>query len=360
MSFLQLRVNCADNSAPFYRSVAAPLQSALARQGYTRWTLARGWQHGPHFLLTFDTAAPGLHAGWLDEAQALVREFLATHPSTPVDAVRYRALQARLNDVEAAGIDPELVAPNDTLSVHPTDAARLAAKYESTAQWQSVFDTEARLRELVIGRWLEAERHEQFVAQMMVLLACVYPPVPSDDPARPEYDGFLSFHSNFVFWRHSLPAHQREQIDARFDTDYAAMLDDYRGWLAELPDAMTGQAALGQTARFMTERFAAFLALAGGDVIHARSPFARQQTAQRSSVSDFHKAFFYNADGSAYQFSKDFCAYRWLLNIVYKALPLLNIAPLRRQQFNQALDRLHLAFPDDISAIRAALPTGAA
>ncbi|GGY98863.1 hypothetical protein ACFFTM_20030 [Pseudoduganella plicata] len=356
MSFLQLRVNCADNSAPFYRLVAAPLQATLARQGYLRWTLSRGWQHGPHYLLTFDTGAANLPSGWLDEAQALVSEFLAMHPSTAVDPVRYRALQARLNDIEAAGIDPDIVAPNDTLSVHPTDAARLAAKYESTSQWQSVFDTETRLRELVIDRWLDAERHDRFVAQMMVLLACVYPPVPSDDPARPEYDGFLSFHSNFVFWRHALPPHQRVQVDARFDTDYAAMLDEYVGWLAELPDAVTGQTALGRTAQFMMERFAAFLALAGRDVIHARSPFARQQTAQRSSVSDFHKEFFYNADGSAYQFSQDFCAYRWLLNIVYKTLPLLNIAPLRRQQFNQALDRLHLAYPANIAAIRAALP----
>ena len=46
MSFLQLRINYTDNAAPFYRMVAAPLQAALARHGQTRWTLARGWQHG--------------------------------------------------------------------------------------------------------------------------------------------------------------------------------------------------------------------------------------------------------------------------------------------------------------------------
>ena len=42
MSFLQLRIHCADNSAPFYRKVAAPLQAMLARQDHDRWTLARG------------------------------------------------------------------------------------------------------------------------------------------------------------------------------------------------------------------------------------------------------------------------------------------------------------------------------
>ncbi len=354
MSFLQLRIHCADNGAPFYRTVAAPLQAMLARQGHERWTLARGWQHGPHYLLTFDTA--GLQGGWLDEAQALVQAFLAAHPSQAVDPEHYRALQARLNAVEAAGIDPDVIAPNDTLSLHETDAAQLAAKYESSAQWLSVFGTEAQLRALVVRRWLAGERHEQFVAQLMLLLACVYPPVPSDDPARPEYDGFLSYHSNFIFWRHTLAPHQRAQVDARFDSDYTAMVDQYRAWLAELPAAIRDEGSLlGDTARLLAGRFAAFVDLARRDVIHARSPFAREHTARRDSVSDFHQAFFYNDDGSGFQFSTDFCAYRWLLNIVYKALPLLNIPPLRRQQLNHGLDRLHLEQPDNITALRVAL-----
>lgn len=354
MSFLQLRINCADNDAAFYRTVAAPLQAAL--DGRCCWTLARGWQHGPHYLLTFDTASPDLRAGWLADATSLVEAFLAAHPSQSVEPERYRALQARLNAVEGAGIDPDVIAPNDTWSVHETNAAQLAAKYESIVQWRSVFETEARLRTLVIERWLAADRHERFVAQLMLLLASVYPPVPSGDPERPAYDGFLSYHSNFVFWRHTLPPAGRAQIDARFDSEYAAMLDEYRGWLAELHAALADDTGpLAAAAHFMTERFAAFLALARCEVIHARSPFARERTAQRTAVSGFHQEFFYNDDGSAYQFSADFCAYRWLLNIVYKAFPLLNIAPLRRQQLNHALDRLHLAQPDDMAAIRAAM-----
>lgn len=356
MSFAQLRINCADNGAPFYRLVAAPLQAALARHGCPRWTLARGWQHGPHYLLTFDRIAPAV----LDEAQALAAAFLAAHPSQAVDPVRYRALQARLCAVEAADIDPDKIAPNDTVSLHATDVDTLAARYESVEQWQSVFETDARLRALVIRCWLEGAAHERFVAQCMLLLACVYPPVPSGDPARPEYDGFLSYHSNYTFWRHTLPPHQRAQVDARFDGEYAARAGEYRTWLEDLQAALACRGSLpDETAGVLAERFAAFLALARHDVIHARSPFAREQVAPRETVSDFHREFFYNEDGSAYQFSTDFCAYRWLLNIVYKAMPLLNIAPLRRQQFNHALDRLHLAWPESIRALRAALPAQA-
>ncbi|WEF31594.1 hypothetical protein [Pseudoduganella chitinolytica] len=352
MSFVQLRIHCAVNGAPFYRMVAAPLQAALRRDGNPAWTLARGWQHGPHYLLTFDGVAPAR----LEEAQALAAAFLVAHPSQPVDPVRYRAVQARLNALEAAGIDPDVIAPNDTVALQAADAAGLAARYESVEQWRSVFDTEARLRALVIRRWLEGETHERFVAQCMLLLACVYPPVPSGDPARPAYDGFLSYHSNYTFWRHTLPPHQRAQVDARFDGDYVAMEGEYRDWLAQLRGALAQPAALlGEAASLLAERFAAFLALARRDVIHARSPFAREQVAARAAVSDFHSEFFYNDDGTAYQFSSDFCAYRWLLNIVYKAMPLLNIAPLRRQQFNHALDRLHLAHPEDVAALRASL-----
>lgn len=352
MSFVQLRIYCADNDAPFYCHVAAPLQARLAAHDCT-WTLARGWQHGPHYLLTFD----GIAAAALADAQALAAAFLAAHPSQPVDPVRYRALQARLNAMEAAGIDPDIIAPNDTVDWQETNTARLAARYESVEQWRSVFDTEARLRALVIRRWLEGAAHERFVAQCMLLLACVYPPVPSGDPARPAYDGFLSYHSNYTFWRHALPPAQREQVDARFDSEYAAREREYGNWLDELHAALAGKPnLLGDMADLLAERFGAFLALARRDVIHARSPFARAQVAQRDSVSDFHREFFYNDDGSAYQFSTDFSAYRWLLNIVYKAFPLLNIAPLRRQQLNYALDRMHLAQPDEIAALRGALP----
>lgn len=356
MSFVQLRINCTDNDVPFYRLVAAPLQGSMARHDCS-WTLARGWQHGPHYLLTF-AAVP---AAVLDEAQALAAAFLAAHPSQPVDPVRYRALQARLDAMEAAGIDPDVIAPNDTVSLHETDAAHLAARYESLEQWQSVFETDARLRALVTRCWLEQMAHERFVAQWMLLLACVYPPVPSGDPARPAYDGFLSYHSNYTFWRHALPPQQRIQVDARFDSEYTAREGEYKTWLAELTAAQQQPAGLlAEMAHLLAERFAAFLALARRDVIHARSPFAREQVARRDTVSDFHREHFYNEDGSAFQFNTDFCAYRWLLNIVYKAFPLLNIAPLRRQQFNHALDRLHLAWPDDIQALRAALasPTG--
>ncbi|AXA92875.1 hypothetical protein [Massilia sp. YMA4] len=352
MSFVQLRINCADNGAPFYRQVAAPLQAVLTRSD-CQWTLARGWQHGPHYLLTFDDVP----AAALDEAQALAEAFLAAHPSQPVEPARYRALQARLNAMEAAGIDPAVIAPNDTISLHDTDAAQLAARYESVEQWRSVFETQARLRALVTRCWLEGQAAERLVAQWMLLLACVYPPVPSGDPARPEYDGFLSYHSNYTFWRHALPADQRAQVDARFEREYVAREGEYRAWLEDLRAALARQAGLlDETARLLAERYTAFLALARRDVIHARSPFAREQVARRETVSEFHREFFYNDDGSAYQFSSDFCAYRWLLNIVYKAFPLLNIAPLRRQQFNHALDRLHLAWPEDIQALRTALP----
>lgn len=358
VAFLQFRINYSANGAPFYRQVAQPLKDLFAGTGFVRWTMARGWANGPHYLLTFDSACPRYRDHWLDAIDARIAQFLVACPSADVDPLKQRQLQRQLNQVEQAGIDPEQIEENNTVARRSVQVAELARKYESEAQWLSVFDNEAALRPLVTARWLEGEQHEEFAAALMILLACVYTPVASGDPERPWYDGFLSYHSNFVFWRHSLPAAAGAQVTERFEQAYAQSHGGYAALLARLETDLAPACRHGVTpdmAHLLAHRWRAVQALAQSRQIHARSPFAPQRLAPKDAVSDFHREFFYNEDGSANMFSTEFVAYRWLLNIVYRTLPLLNIAPLARQRLNYALDRLHTEQPEAVGRIRAAL-----
>lgn len=361
MSFLQVRINHADNGAAFFREFAVPLRIWLAQRYFNRWTIARGWQNGPHYLLTFDTGAPFYRAEWADAIAGRARSFLDAHPSAPVERAAYVALQARLNQAEAAGIDPGALEPNDTVATMERSAAQLAARFESLAQWHSLFDLESGLGRLLIDRRGRQDDGERIAFELMALLACTYPPAPSTDPSVFEYNGFVSYQSNYLFWHHALPPARQQEITRRFELAYAEHAPAYAAWLEQIETAlvMPGHPAarLGQ---FLVDAYLENCRLAREGVIHERSPFAPARLAPRDTVSAFHGRHFYADDGGARSLGWEFAAYRWLLNVAYRALPLLGVTPMTRQRLNHSLDRLQREQAARIRRIRAAMLAGAA
>jgi len=365
MRFLQLRINYSENNANFYRLFAWPLQQWLAQRYFFRWTIARGWQHGPHYLLTFDAGSPFYCSEWNHAIVERAADFLRAHPSAPVAEASYRVRQARLDQIEAAGIDPDVIEQNNTARSFMTDATALAARYESVTQWRSVFDLDVMLRKPVMTHWTgdSAANSEHFAFGLMIMLACVYPPAPSHDPEIIEYNGFLSYHSNYLFWHHALAPAQQLEITRRVEAGHAAKGATYGAWLTDLEAALAQPghpaAQLGQR---LVDGFLTACALAQDGLIHARSPFPPNRLAARDGVSSFHQKYFYDDAGEATAFGLEFCGYRWLLNVVYRTLPLLGISPMTRQMLNYSLNRLqqHQAQADAIRRIRMLMLTEAA
>ena len=360
MRFMQLRINYTDNNSHFYQELAVPLQRLMATRYFYRWSIARRWQNGPHYLLTFD-ASTLFYRG---ELQKLIVErvnlFLQSFPSAPLNIANYLALQAKLNKLVASGIDPDVIEPNNTATVSFAELEQLAAKYESPGQWLSVFDTEISLRKALIAHWAgaDAAMGERFVFDLMTLLACVYPPAPSDDPEVFEYNGFLSFHSNYLFWRHALKPEQQATIDPKFSEGYAATQPRYTQWLHDLEATVAEPShPCSELGQILLQGFLDHCRLAQEGVIHARSPFPREKLADKEQVSAFHQRHFYDEEGSAKAFGLEFCAYRWLLNIVYRTLPLLNISPMARQMLNYSLNELQQEQAPTIRSIRARMLT---
>jgi len=356
--FLQVRINYHGGNLTLHQKFLTELQSEWGRQYFFRWTLGRGWQNGPHLLLTIDQTDYFFKPVMVDRLRKQIQTFLDLHPSPAYDADKYLEVQAKLNRIEAAGIDETWLEANNTFTITAQATSSLARRYESTAQWHSIFESEIELRPIAIKAWQQKEELHRTVFYLLVLLGAIYPPSPSDDPEVNEFNGFLSFYSNFRFWHHRLTSAQQASINARFTADYTADHEHYTSWLSALVTALqNGDKDVVGIAKYIHRHYFQFIRMAQEAVIHARSPYAPAKVADKHTLSDFHQRYFHTDDGSASQFSIEFSAYRWLLNIVYRNLPLFEIAPLKRQYLNFALDQLQREHGGLIAKIRYALLT---
>lgn len=342
MKLLQIRINYNGNGRQFYSVFCAGLQRYLAERYFYRWTVARGWQNGRHYLLTFDTGAPCYEPGWRDEILAMANDFLASHPSPAYDVGEYVAIQVALSRVEGEQIDTSHVEANNTCISSEIDTGTWARKFENLKQRWSIFDAEVRLRPWLIRQWCEGEDHERFLYRLLILLGCTLRPGPSDNPDVVEYNGFLSYNANFLFWYYQLAPEQQacvtEQFEARYtqaEMRYLACIDELEAELA------VPYSSAAQLAGLLVECYLQFGALAQQELIHQRSPYPKDAVAPRSKLSQFHQRLFYHDnDDSLRELSWEFSGYRWLLNIVYRNLPGLDVSPLSRQYCNFSIDRL--------------------
>lgn len=365
MPVTQIRINYHGSPAILFRQLLAPLQAAWRAHYFDRWTLSRGWQNGPHILMSLDADDPFFEPTLVTQAEQMIAAFLAAYPSPAYDEAQYLQTQARLKQLESADMDPGWVHGNNSQTLNVATVTMLAQRYESTAQWLSLYEAEVALRPILIAQWRDHEKHDAFLHSLLTLLACAYPPKPSDDPEVNEYNGFLSFHSNFRFWLHGLSPAQQATIGERFERDYqmdkAGYVDRLVALLQQLETGGQGAVEAGESTGMLTRwimtTFLQFTRLAANGVIHARSPYPREQLAPPAAVSDFHRRFFYGADGSANQFNHAFSGYRWLLNIVYRTLPLLDVSPLRRQYLNYSLDQMQREQEDLVRQVRQAMLT---
>jgi hypothetical protein len=353
MAFFQIRINynTDGHSQPLYRELLGPLYEHWAQCYFYRWSIAKSWRNGRHVVLTLDGNDPFFRPEMPLQAQLRIESFLRERPSSGYDLQKYLQMQTTLAGLEGADVDASWLADNNTCEVRSVERTELAARYESPEQWESVFDAEASLLPVLLRQWLHGTDNERFACELLILLACVYPPQPSAEAG--ELNGFLSYHSHYLLWRHRLPAGQATAVDRKFAADFADDRDRLLSWLTGLAGALEyGHAGVKQLAVLLTDAFLRFTRLAVNGAIHARSPYPKQQLAPADTVTDFHLRYFYNADGTANQFNEFFCGYRWLMNIVYRVLPLFDVSPLKRHYFNFVLDKLQAEQPQVIRLLR--------
>lgn len=353
MNITTLRINYSGASEIFFREFLAPLQRDLSSHYFYRWRIHRSWENGPHFNLDFDADDAFFGQDICDLLLHRIQTFLVTHPSPDFDIPNYVEKQSRLKKMEASTMDPDWVHANNSYAVSTSNSTTLAARYESPAQWESIFETEINLRSHVIAQWQHSHQHKTYLTQLLTLLACTMPPYPSSDVEINEYNGFLSFHANYRFWHHTLPLAQQEKIQHKFSADYSQEESNAVAQLNQLIQALhEREESRVSLAGFMRDSFLNCMRLAIDGTIHERSPYPRESLKPQNQLSPFHQRLFYTESGQAKSFVPSFVAYRWLLNIIYRNLPLFDTPPIARQYFNFSLDKIQREHRSVVCAVR--------
>jgi hypothetical protein len=353
MKITTLRINYNGNTETIFRELFAPLQRDYSSIYFYRWRIHRSWENGPHFNLDLDADDAFFGQDTLDILDNRIQSFLIAHPSPDVDVPNYLNKQIKLKAIEASDMDPSWTHVNNSYALYTSDVTTLAIRYESLAQWESIFETEMNLRPHIIAQWQQNNQHKQYLIQLLTLLACTMPPFPSSEAEINEYNGFLSFYANYRFWHHTLPETQQEKIQQKFSADYSLDEASVLAQLQQLIQALQGrEESRVSLASLMRTSFLNFMRLALAGEIHERSPYPRASLKPQNQLSPFHQRLFYTESGQAKTFVPTFVAYRWLLNIIYRNLPLFDTPPIARQYFNFSLDKIQKDHHKMVCAVR--------
>lgn len=353
MKITTLRINYNGNTDTIFREFFAPLQREYSAAYFYRWRIHRSWENGPHFNVELDAGDAFFGQESLEILDNRIQSFLITHPSPDVDLPHYIDKQIKLKSIEVSDMDPSWTHPNNSYTVHTSDATTLATRYESLAQWKSIFETEVNLRPHIIAQWQQHSQHKPYLTQLLTLLACTMPPWPSSEAEINEYNGFLSFNANYRFWHHTLTEAQQEKIQQKFNADYLSDEASVLEQLQQLIQALHGrEESRVSLASLMRTSFLNFMRLTLAGEIHERSPYPRASLTPQNQLSPFHQRLFYTESGQARTFVPTFVAYRWLLNIIYRNLPLFDTPPIARQYFNFSLDRIQKDHRNLVCAVR--------
>ncbi|MGP9802692.1 hypothetical protein [Rheinheimera sp. NSM] len=357
MRLKQVDIFYSENNTFFFSELLKPIQEVFNQSQFDGWCVSREWVHGPHFRLLLDTENYFYSEALLGKAIALIGAFLERHPSSDPEVGEYRQKQRKLMAIEKVAMDPDRVDENNKYRVTDSCLSELSGRYENPQQWISIFSANCQLRSFIIDMGESKEQsHQEKLFSIMMLLALVYKPKISDESEFGEFNGFLSYYSNYTFWHHSLPEATRQNISQTFEERYLQDYKYFENWSDSLLRRLKNcDSSLGRFVPWLKAQFQSFTQMAVDKTIHYRSPYPIEQLADISNVSDFHRKYFYTESGQGSVFPTDFSSYRWLLNIVYRMLPTLNYTPLDRQYHNYSLSRFEVERRPFIYALRESL-----
>jgi hypothetical protein len=334
-----------DHKAGLVADCLAPVAvEAAARAGGTVF-LERHWRFGPHVRIC---ATEGADAEWLRTAgRARIEAYLRDVPSrTPLDRAAYLRRSADLGAAELVRPPYGPIWPDNTVVVAPyqrrtdlygEDGAVVKARFLAACVGP-VAALVAATRDARAVRLAH-------VLRLFALVATAY----ADDGS-----GTLSYRSHVEdFLSHDDPS---GEIRAAFDARYAAVRDqvveEVRSVLADSDHARYDgtDPVLRAWSDVLRGTWPAIVALVARNEVDedpsgryydvAREVSDRAATrwdfARRRRFGEFHTAL-RTLDFGPRQNVPAFAAYRWLVNLFYLVLPLLDVSPLDRYFLGHAV-----------------------
>ena len=327
------------------RDCLLPAASRLAESdGVRNVYLQRHWKHGPHVRLCVRA-----DDGWSAEpeigaAGERIETYMREHPSrTLVDPDHYRALSVSLDRRELVPPPYEPIWPDNSLVVGEYDAGLATLGSETTVRFK---EDVLGLARAALAVTLDAIRGDEssrleYVFRILLMAACSYPDgglVRGHLSYRSHVEDFLFDHDDGSV-RRAFEGRSRA-VASRVDGIVAQLVEEVthgryvgsdpvlRAWWAVVDHAWKTGLALARDG--VITGFPDSLAEAAssfdkrtrdkwdppGD--RAYSPFHTKL--QRLQVSRFPASVGFTS----------FPAYRWIVNLLYSCLPLLDVSPTER------------------------------
>lgn len=331
MRLLKIRINYNSIDGGFYSGLLCKVADMLNFNNIKCWVLNKGWENGPHFNFLINMESEFYNSSLIEDVKETISNYLLDNPSDEYDKVQYFKKQKKLSELEKKNIVHDFVFDNNSYSVCEANISEIYQNYENPEQMESVFNVESTLSNYIIKTRSLGEDPLDVALKVMLMTACTFSPSPSPLEGVDEYNGFLSFKANYKFWIHNLNDDEKKYIENEFSTK----CEDFKLKVAFF---MENVSALDfHFSTFVNGMFVHFSEMARKGVIHERSPYPLNLLKPKKDLSDYHKSLFYNDDGSIYRFPNCFSGYRWLMNVVYKNLPLIGCSAMDRQFLNYLL-----------------------
>lgn len=304
--------------------------------------LQRHWKFGPHVRVCVVGADDMLRRQIEQGAMAPIEDYLRDHPSpSPVDPVRHLALSQRLGDAE---LDPPPYGPlwpdNSIVVTNYEPRGELLGEREAVRFKEEFMAGAMHPVSLVLQATPDAEsKRLNYLLAVLVILAASY---PNGGLLR----GSLSYRSHLEEWfTFADPGGRlREAFRERFDRIRRAATEVVRNLLQEVgesgyegPDPVLQAwsrhisegwrqglelARSGQIREDPAERFQLVADVIGGEA-------ARRWRGDRQYGAFHMELRSFNFLGERVDVV-NFSTYRWLVNLVYATLPLMDVSPTER------------------------------
>ncbi|WP_157592908.1 hypothetical protein [Pseudoalteromonas citrea] len=309
----------------------------FSKQCYHDWYVSSCWQNGPNFVIYLSLESYFYDDTLLDILEESVSNFLCKYPSPNYDETKYLATQSKLMKLENIDIDHNLIVDNNSWISDFLSSDEILSIYNSKEQWSNIFNTQRDLSQHIIKARAQRTPTHLYSFNLLILLASCYLPQKSNKE-QGVCINTLPFRSNLRSWHLSQSNEQpTTTTNHKFDNQYRRHVEQYAHWIKMLQNEMVS-ADLEEysQANLLLKSFISFTQIASQEFTNFCHESIKESQLAPSSLS-VQKSFDFSDDTSQNTSSAQLNSYMWLLNIVYKLLPLLQMEPLDKQFLNYSL-----------------------
>lgn len=305
--------------------------------------LQRHWKHGPQIRLSLRGATAAAVEAAAADARVAIEEYLAARPSThAIDAAAYAHLSQALGNRELVSPPYDPLWPDNTVQIATYDTQLALLGSDEALRFKEDFLARARrpIRALLDATGDAHHARLTGVARVLVLLASTYP-----DGGLLRGHMSLRSHVEDYLFEYDQSGAARAAFERQLQAASGAMQQIIRHVITHVDNVRYtgGDAVLAAWSELFEYGWETALALAGRGVLtedpirngNVAEGFDRKTRERWNPTPDRRWSEFHTALKQLNYMPQrvgvvPFSAYRWLMNLTYLTLPLMDVSPVER------------------------------